>query len=85
MGSTKSLLGEDSSIDRPSCFTGECYDFWKIKMQMFLESQGVEVWNVLEEVPLNFIVLISYINLSLNMNGMKMINKSFMIKRPKTL
>lgn len=50
MGSTKLFLGECSNINRPSCVIDECYDFWKIRIQMFLESHGVEVWNtVIEE------------------------------------
>lgn len=51
MASTKPFLGKDSSINRPPYFIGECYDFCKIRMQMFIESHGVEVWNAVEEGP----------------------------------
>lgn len=50
-GSSKPFLDEDSSINRPSNFISECYYFWKIRTKIFIESNDVEIWNVVEEGP----------------------------------
>lgn len=44
MASAKPFLGEGNNVNRPPSFTCECYDFLKIRMQMFLKSQGVQVF-----------------------------------------
>lgn len=51
MNSLKPFLGEDDSVNRPSCFTGEYNYFWKIRMQMFLELKGVKVWKSVKNGP----------------------------------
>lgn len=43
MSSTKVFLEDGGSINKPPCFVGEHYDFWKIRMQMFLELYGANV------------------------------------------
>jgi len=43
MASVKPFVGEVSNVNRPPSFTGEHYDFWKIRMQMFLEEQGAKI------------------------------------------
>ena len=35
--------------NKPPCFVGENYNFWKIRMQAFLEAQGEEIWEPLEK------------------------------------
>lgn len=37
------FLEDDDNIHKPPCFVGEHYDFWKIRMQMFLELYGAKV------------------------------------------
>lgn len=48
MDSSKLFLADGGNNDKPLCFIGEYYDLWKIHMQMYLESQGEEIWNVVE-------------------------------------
>ena len=47
----KQVLGEGSSINRPPTFNGESYDFWKIRMRIFIEAQDMDVWNAIEQGP----------------------------------
>src|ERR1044072_1536791 len=51
MASSKPFLGEGSSINRPPSFTVECYDFWKIRMKIFIESQDMDILNAIESGP----------------------------------
>ena len=39
MASCFQTFGEGASTNRPPLFAGENYPFWKIRMQIFLESQ----------------------------------------------
>ena len=39
MDSYFQTFGEGASTNRPPLFAGENYPFWKIRMQIFLESQ----------------------------------------------
>ncbi|KAF1884519.1 hypothetical protein Lal_00028397 [Lupinus albus] len=48
---SKSFLGEGSNINCPPSFVGECYDFWKIIMRIFIESQVLDIWSASEEEP----------------------------------
>nr|UBX54592.1 transposon Pol polyprotein [Lupinus angustifolius] len=48
---SRSFIGEGSNINRPPSFVGECYDFWKIRMRIFIESQDLDIWNAIEEGP----------------------------------
>nr|UBX54589.1 transposon Pol polyprotein [Lupinus angustifolius] len=48
---SRSFLGEGSNINCPPSFVGECYNFWKIRMRIFIESQDLDIWNVIEEGP----------------------------------
>ncbi|KAF1888938.1 hypothetical protein Lal_00036651 [Lupinus albus] len=38
---SKQYLGEGSNINHPPNFNGEHYDFWKIRMRIFIESEDV--------------------------------------------
>lgn len=48
---SKQYLGEGSNINRPPNFNGEHYDFWKIRMRIFIESQDLEIWDAIENGP----------------------------------
>lgn len=86
MVSSQPFLDEDSSINRPSDFTSECYDFWKIRTKIFIESNDVEIWNVVEEGPFIVLQLMVKNNLSLKRNGIMMINRKFiMTKKTKNI
>ncbi|KAF1872196.1 hypothetical protein Lal_00039357 [Lupinus albus] len=39
---SKSFLGEGSYINHLPCFVGECYDFWKIRIKIFIESHDLD-------------------------------------------
>lgn len=51
MASSRSVLGEGSNINRPPCFDGENYDFWKIRMKIFIQSQDLDIWDAIENGP----------------------------------
>ena len=38
-------FAEGASINRPPLFTGENYPFWKVRMQIFLESVDRRIWD----------------------------------------
>ena len=40
--------------DKPPFFDGTCYDYWKIKMKMYLGSINDQVWDVTES---DFVIL----------------------------
>lgn len=42
---------DGGSNNKPPCFVGEHYDFWKIRMQSYLEAQGEEIWDAVENGP----------------------------------
>ena len=51
-------FAEGASINRPSLFTGENYPFWKVRMQIFLESVDRGIWDVMLNglfVPVNVV------------------------------
>ena len=39
---------EGSHVSRPPLFTGEKFDYWKDKIKAFIESNQLEVWDVIE-------------------------------------
>jgi len=47
MVSQNQTFAEGVSINRPPFFTGENYSFWKVKMQIFLESIDKGIWDSL--------------------------------------
>ena len=42
-------MGEGNATNRLPLFNGTHYRYWKIRMQVFLESQSLDVWNIIEE------------------------------------
>jgi CO dehydrogenase/acetyl-CoA synthase alpha subunit len=48
MASTQPGFRDGGSGNKPTCFVGEHYDYWKIHMQAFLETQREEIWDAVE-------------------------------------
>ena len=51
-------FAEGASINRRPLFTGENYPFWKVRMQIFLESVDRGIWDVVLNgpfVPVNIV------------------------------
>ena len=36
------------SSNKPPCFVGEHYDFWKNRMKVYLKAQGNDIWDEVE-------------------------------------
>jgi len=51
MALSKPFLGEGTSINRLPSFNGECYDYWKIRMKIFIKSQDLDVWDAIQDGP----------------------------------
>ena len=52
-------FAEGASINKPPLFTGENYPFWKVRMQIFLESVDRGIWDAVLNGPF---VLINIVN-----------------------
>jgi len=50
VGSNQSFA-EGASINRPPLFIDENYPFWKVRMQIFLESVDRGIWDVVLNRP----------------------------------
>jgi len=44
-------FAEGASINRPPIFTSENYPFWKVRMQIFLESVDRGIWDAVLNGP----------------------------------
>jgi len=44
-------FGEGASINRPPLFCGLNYQFWKVKMKIFVESLDRGIWDAIENSP----------------------------------
>jgi len=44
-------FAEGASINRPPMFSGVNYQFWKIRMQIFIESIDRGIWNAIINGP----------------------------------
>lgn len=86
-GFRKTFLEEGSSINRPPSFTGEFYELWKIRMKIFLESQGVEIWKSMKNGIFIRSIVVGGVNKPKPEDTWdEEDNKKFyMIKRPTTL
>jgi hypothetical protein len=51
MASAQHIFRDGGSNNKPPCFVGEYYDFWKIRMKAYLEAQGEEIWDAVENGP----------------------------------
>jgi len=47
----KSPFGEGASIKKPPLFCGLNYQFWKVRMKIFVESLDKEIWDAIENGP----------------------------------
>jgi len=44
-------FGEGASINRPPLFCGLNYQFWKVRMKIFMESLDKGIWDAIESGP----------------------------------
>jgi len=44
-------FGEGASINRPSLFCGVNYQFWKVRMKIFMHSTDKGIWETIENGP----------------------------------
>ena len=44
-------FGEGASINRPPLFYGLNYQFWKVRMKIFVESLDKGIWDAIENGP----------------------------------
>ncbi|KAK2351768.1 hypothetical protein QL285_096970 [Trifolium repens] len=51
MASAQSVFRNGGSNNKPPCFVGEYYDFLKIRMRAYLEAQGEEIWDAVQNGP----------------------------------
>jgi len=51
MAEGKLPFGECASINRPSLFSGVNYQFWKIRMKIFIESLDRGIWDAIVNGP----------------------------------
>ena len=42
------MEGEGAHVSRPHLFSGEKFDYWKDKIKAFIESNQLELWDVIE-------------------------------------
>ena len=47
----KLSFGEGASINRPPLFCGLNYQFWKVRMKIFVESLDRGIWDAIENGP----------------------------------
>ena len=45
-------FGEGASINRPPLFCGLNYQFWKVRMKIFVESLDKGIWDAMKMAPL---------------------------------
>ena len=41
---------EGLSTNRAPCFDGSNYTFWRIRMEVYLQSLGMDIWKLVEQV-----------------------------------
>lgn len=51
MASASMTFKDGGNSNKPPCFVGEHYDFWKIRMKMFLQAQGDDIWKSITNGP----------------------------------
>jgi len=47
----KMPFGEGASVNRPPLFCGVNYQFWKVRMKIFMHSTDKGIWESIENVP----------------------------------
>ena len=56
-------FGEGTSINREPLFFGLNYQFWKVRMKIFVESIDMGIWDAIEDGP--FIPKVEKYNVSI--------------------
>ncbi|KAK2454205.1 gag-protease polyprotein [Trifolium repens] len=51
MASANPTFRDGGSSNKPPLFSGEYFDFWKIRMKAHLEAQGDDIWKAVAEGP----------------------------------
>ncbi|KAG6662692.1 hypothetical protein CIPAW_03G261000 [Carya illinoinensis] len=51
MANIAASFGEGQSSSRPPLFCGDNYSFWKVRMRIFLQAQGREIWKCIVNGP----------------------------------
>ncbi|KAJ8749454.1 hypothetical protein K2173_025649 [Erythroxylum novogranatense] len=51
MAESHVYIAEGASVTRPPAFNGEDYHYWKDRMQLFIKSTHVDLWDVIENEP----------------------------------
>jgi len=51
MADNKLPFAEGASISRPPIFNGVNYQFWKVRMKIFIESIDCDIWNAIVNDP----------------------------------
>ena len=51
MASSNSLFPKGNSIHRPPIFNGKGYQYWKTRMQIFIEAIDLTIWVAIEIGP----------------------------------
>ena len=44
-------LAEGQSTTRPPLFNGENYNYWKVRMMIFIQANSYEEWNIISKGP----------------------------------
>ncbi|KAG2727786.1 hypothetical protein I3760_01G174400 [Carya illinoinensis] len=51
MANISASFGEGQSSSRPPLFCGDNYSFWKVRMRIFIQAQGREIWKCIVNGP----------------------------------
>ena len=51
MANPSSSLPEGQALNRPLCFSGTNFNYWKTRMIMHIQSTDYEVWKIICEGP----------------------------------
>jgi hypothetical protein len=45
------VFKDGGSSNKPPLFSGQYFDFWKIRMKAHLEAQGSDIWEAVQNGP----------------------------------
>ena len=57
--SANPVFKDGGSSNKPPIFSGEYFDFWKIRMKAHLDAQGGGIWETVENGPYNPISVVN--------------------------
>ena len=63
---------EGLSMARPPLFKGTQFSWWKTKMEIFVNSEDVDLWDIIVEGPkeINNLFWVQMVSLSLNLGAL---------------